>query len=1699
VFESFARYQAGHRASHFTHAPAVTSTNPALIREGCSVLSHLFGRIVASRNNRGTQRNRRPRLERLEARDLPAPLTWNAGITLPEARGGLAAAMQNGAVAVFDGSNADVPALTVSNPTWQGSYSMDAFLPAAVDGPGVGVLPDGTALVFGGRLNGTATNTGTLYDYTGDGTIAAPNMSTARAFFGFATDQNNNVYAIGGVNQSGSRRSSVEFFNQDANSWTLVTSLPQALSDEPAASDGAGHIFTFGGVDANGAITNDVYEYTIATKQWSQVASMPFAASDSAAVLGSNGRIYVLGGITASGTTASVESYNPSSNTWTTEASLPNPVSSEAAISDPLGRIEVIGGFDSNSNPVANVWISQQLNVPDTAPVFTTSPVTQLYSWGQYSYQVLTSGNPQPTYSLSTAPAGMTIDPITGLINWFPTGNQVGNQNVTIQASNYAGSTTQSFTISLVAPTLPATTPPQATALTAYSFTVPSTGNPTPTFSLVSGPAGMYMSQPSDGTVNWTPTLAQGGPQTFTVQASNYLGQFQQTYTVDVVSTIPLNVTAAGASTTSVTVSWLPVDDPSGATYDVYRRIGHIHGGYSDVLVASGVTGTSATIGGLTESGPGSAGYSFVVRATDNSTGVQSPDSLPATSRTLFPPDLFGVAVNGAVVGTVQAQQGSTVQAQILWYANEAPKFSLVSGPSTMSVDPVTGIVSYTPGPSDLGTITATVQGTNSVGSATEVITYNVVANPNAPVLTLPANQTVAATSAAGATDAAAFTATATDPGGLTTTITYAVGKNPISSGYTFPIGTTTVTVTATDSAGNSSTGIFTVLVQDTTPPTLTLPPNQQVESSNPAGSTDSVAFTATATDPVDPNPVIAYSVGNTVIDSTYIFPQGTTTVTVTASDTAGNSSAGTFTVFVGDVPPTVSFSGLPTGDTVTEGTAINLTATGSAFTPAENSLGLTFTWTVTKVHNGVTATNFASGSGTGSSVPISFVADDDGTYTVSVTATDVNGASTRISQAITSTTVAPTTAVSGPSDGVTYQPRQFTLTATSPSPLDQASPFSFAINWGDSTTQTVSADSGTPVNHAYAATGSYTVTVSATDKDGVVGTTVSQGITIKTIENQSDSGSQGGATGLAIGGTAGNDTFAISTGSTSGTVSVKLNGVGIGTFTPTGGTIAVFGGTGTNGITFNAPSGAGNFSLNGQSLTYGNSGTGVPLFNLTLVAAPDVQHLIVQGGNTASTYTVQDAAIATTLTAGSGNDTFTFADSGAATQPITVNGGGGTNSLAGADLTNVWILTAWASGTLQAGGEPTDTFSSIQNLTGGAAADTFRMATSSAGVAGSIDGKGGANTLDLSGRTTAVTVTLQTTGLNKATGIGGTFANVQTLIAGTAGTNSLVGPNTATAWAINGTNAGSAAGLSFSGFGNLTGGSGADSFDFSGAGTITGNLNGGAGVNTLDLSAAAGSVTVNLQTRKATPVGGTWLGVSGFVGDNATSTLVGANTTNTWTVTAANAGKVGSITFTGFANLTGGSGNDTFKLANGVGVSGTIDGGGGTNTLDDSAYQTGVVINLQLGTATNVGVIANIQNAKSGTGNSILVGNAAANVLTAVGGNNLIVGGAGSDTVTGGSGSDILIAGTTSYDQNPTALAAILNLWANTSNSYAARVAAVMSSTFQYHLDATTVFDDAAPDKLTGGPGLSLFFAHIGGTTGDTTNARTGETVVQI
>ncbi len=320
--------------------------------------------------------------------------------------------------------------------------------------------------------------------------------------------------------------------------------------------------------------------------------------------------------------------------------------------------------------------------------------------------------------------------------------------------------------------------------------------------------------------------------------------------------------------------------------------------------------------------------------------------------------------------------------------------------------------------------------------------------------------------------------------------------------------------------------------------------------------------------------------------------------------------------------------------------------------------------------------------------------------------------------------------------------------------------------------------------------------------------------------------------------------------------------------------------------------------------------------------------------------------------------------------------------------------------------------------------------------------------------------------------------------IDGSGGTTTVIAPNGPNSWQITGPGSGTLDGVvSFSSIQNLTGGTGTDGFQFQPAGSIPGNLDGGGGGDTLDDSALAGPITVNLQTDTAPGIGGTFSNISNLVGSQGSDTLVGADTPSVWTISGANSGSVNGVTFSSFENLTGGSAADTFAFQPGGSVAGTIDGGAGTNTLDYSAFPGDITVNLTVGTASAVGQgVTNIQDVYGSLGNDLIVGDTQPNVLVGGTGRNIIIGGAGADQVTGGGGDNILIAGTTSYDAVPAALSALMAEWSRTDRSFEKRIADLMTGNDgalngPYTLTKKTVFDDDAPDTVTGGGGQTWFF----------------------
>ena len=181
-----------------------------------------------------------------------------------------------------------------------------------------------------------------------------------------------------------------------------------------------------------------------------------------------------------------------------------------------------------------------------------------------------------------------------------------------------------------------------------------------------------------------------------------------------------------------------------------------------------------------------------------------------------------------------------------------------------------------------------------------------------------------------------------------------------------FPVGVTTVTYTATDVSGNSTSQSFTVRVLDKTNPIISGMP-ASITGNNSGGTCGrTVSWTPpTATDDCPGAVQLTAS-----IPPGSVFPIGVTTVTYTATDVAGNEAKKSFTVTVLDKTNPI-ISGMPASITVNN---------------SGGTCGRTVTWTpptATDICPG--AVQLTASKAPGSMFPV-------GVTTVTYTATDVAG-----------------------------------------------------------------------------------------------------------------------------------------------------------------------------------------------------------------------------------------------------------------------------------------------------------------------------------------------------------------------------------------------------------------------------------------------------------------------------------------------------------------------------------------------------------------------------------------------------------------------------------------------------------------------------------------------------------------------------------
>ncbi len=261
-----------------------------------------------------------------------------------------------------------------------------------------------------------------------------------------------------------------------------------------------------------------------------------------------------------------------------------------------------------------------------------------------------------------------------------------------------------------------------------------------------------------------------------------------------------------------------------------------------------------------------------------------------------------------------------------------------------------------------IGTTTVTYTATDAANNTFAAsFTVKVIDNQNPTIVALPSNiVTNNDTGVCGAV--VTWTAPTADDNCAGSSIAQTAG---LASGATFPIGTTTVTYTATDAANNTFAASFTVKVIDNQNPTIVALPSNIVTNNDPGVCGAVVTWTAPTADDNCAGSSIAQTAG---LASGATFPIGTTTVTYTATDAANNTFAASFTVKVIDNQnPTIV--ALPSNIVTNNDTGV---------------CGAVVTWTAPTADDNCAGSSIAQTAGlaSGATFPI-------GTTTVTYTATD--------------------------------------------------------------------------------------------------------------------------------------------------------------------------------------------------------------------------------------------------------------------------------------------------------------------------------------------------------------------------------------------------------------------------------------------------------------------------------------------------------------------------------------------------------------------------------------------------------------------------------------------------------------------------------------------------------------------------------------
>ena len=312
---------------------------------------------------------------------------------------------------------------------------------------------------------------------------------------------------------------------------------------------------------------------------------------------------------------------------------------------------------------------------------------------------------------------------------------------------------------------------------------------------------------------------------------------------------------------------------------------------------------------------------------------------------------------------------------------------------------------------------------------------------------------------------------------------------NPVANAS----GQSTITLTVTDSVGATDTDTFTLTVNAVNDPPVADAGGPYTGNEGSAisldgsGSSD-IDDTITTWDWDCDNDGVFEVTSSSATGAACTFDDdGSYPVVLRVTDAAGGQSGhSTTTATVGNLAPSVSINGSPSGN---EGSSITIVS--SATDPSSvDAAALVYSWSISDPAGNVVQ----SGSGPG----ITFTPDDDGTWQASVTVTDPQGATATDTVSVPVANVDPTIGISGSPTLNEGDAGSWTLSPADVSTVD-ASNLSTAWTITDSGGSSVANGTGTAVAWTPADDGTYTLDATVTDPQGATGT-ASLGLTVANV-----------------------------------------------------------------------------------------------------------------------------------------------------------------------------------------------------------------------------------------------------------------------------------------------------------------------------------------------------------------------------------------------------------------------------------------------------------------------------------------------------------------------------------------------------------------------------------------------------------------------